>query len=121
MASKAPCLWVIAGPNGAGKSSLVGARFSKSLPIVNPDDIARDLADRDNGAAEAGRMAVAERRRLMDAGVSFGIESTLSGVGVLRFMARARDTGYRLIDRDANRFGPPPDRPSPIASSEVFR
>ncbi len=94
---KAPRLWVIAGPNGAGKSSIVSVRLAKFLPIVNPDDIARELRGSENPSGEAGRLALAERRRLLNEGDSFGIETTLSGVGVLRFMATGRSAGYRLM------------------------
>ena len=75
----------------------MSVRVAKFLPIVNPDDIARDLPGAENPSAEAGRLAVAERRRLLSAGESFGIETTLSGVGVLRFMTTGRAVGYRLM------------------------
>ncbi len=95
MASRAPRLWVIAGPNGAGKSTLVTARIGRHVPIVNADDIARDSAG-DNSLI-AGRVAIAERRALLSAGASFGIETTLSGVGVLRFIAAAKAAGYHIM------------------------
>jgi predicted ABC-type ATPase len=60
MTSRSPRLWVIAGPNGAGKSSIVGARIGGRLPIVNPDDIARDAAE-DNPAAAAERVLASRR------------------------------------------------------------
>jgi predicted ABC-type ATPase len=96
MSSRAPRLWVIAGPNGAGKSSLVGARLARSLPIVNPDDIARNLGPAGR-VAQAGRQAVVDRMNMVMQGSSFGIETTMSGVGVLRFMSRAKAEGYRLM------------------------
>jgi predicted ABC-type ATPase len=96
MSGGAPRLWVIAGPNGAGKSSLVGARLARSLPIVNPDDIARDLGPA-GGVARAGRQAIFDRVNMMMQRRSFGIETTMSGAGVLRFMSRAKAEGYRLM------------------------
>lgn len=95
MTQRAPRLWVIAGPNGAGKSSIVAARIGARLPIINPDDIARDSTDGDPAAA--GRLAVAGRRDLLRREASFGIETTLSGVGVLRFIASAKACGYRVM------------------------
>lgn len=86
---------MIAGPNGSGKSSTVGARLGRYLPIVNPDDIARDATD--GNPVAAGRVALAERRALLSQGASFAIETTLSGAGVLRFMAAAREAGFRIM------------------------
>lgn len=86
---------MIAGPNGAGKSSIVGARIARYLHIVNPDDIARESSD--GSPAAAARIAVAERRALLDRGESFGLETTLSGVVVHRYMAAAKEAGYRVM------------------------
>jgi predicted ABC-type ATPase len=88
---------VIAGPNGAGKSSLVSARVGRRLPIVNPDDIARDLGDRPGVIAAAGRQAIRDRRELLGARRSFGIETTLSGASALAFMTTFEAAGYRLM------------------------
>jgi predicted ABC-type ATPase len=95
VASRAPRLWVIAGPNGAGKSTLVTARIGRHVPIVNADDIARYSAG--DNPLTAGRVAIAERRASLSAGASFGIETTLSGVGVLRFIAAAKAGGHRIM------------------------
>lgn len=97
MAGRSPRLWVIAGPNGAGKSSLVAARIGRRLPIVNPDDIAREMGGAPGSAAAAGRQAIGERRELLRSGRSFGVETTLSGAGALAFMAAAVAAGYRLM------------------------
>ena len=94
---KSPRLWVIAGPNGAGKSTLVGARLKRYLPVVNPDDIARDLPEDHQRAARAGRMALREREALLAARQTFAIETTLSGAGGLRFIARCKAAGSRVM------------------------
>lgn len=97
MSGKAPRLWVIAGPNGAGKSTLVASRLRRYLPIVNPDDIARDLPNDQGRLAIAGRAALRERENLLNARQSFAIETTLSGAGALRFMARCKAAGCRVM------------------------
>ena len=96
-----PQLWVFAGPNGAGKSTLVG-RFHvpDRMPVVNPDTIARQLR-RDRPAPqfvtlEAGRVALDQRRALVGAAQSFGMETTLTGQSELRMMAEARARGYKI-------------------------
>lgn len=96
-----PQLWVFAGPNGAGKSTLV-ARYKVAgrIPIVNPDDIARTLrADHGSETAlqiQAGRLAIAQRNRLMQQDQSFGVETTLTGQRELQLMQAARERGYKV-------------------------
>jgi len=67
------------------------------MPMVNPDDIAREMGQYDRLLAKAGRQALGDRDRLLNGGQSFGIETTLSGAGALRFMARGAAAGFRLM------------------------
>ncbi len=97
MSDTLPRLWVIAGPNGAGKSTLVTERIRRHLTVVNPDDIARDLPEGPGRLGLAGRAALAQRDRLIALRQSFAFETTLSGVGALRFMARCKVAGYRVM------------------------
>lgn len=94
-----PQLWVFAGPNGAGKSTFVDRYVHGRIPVVNPDNIARAL-DPTLGAAarlaRAGRQAVRERARLLAAGHSFAIETTLTGHSELDLMRDARLEGYKV-------------------------
>ncbi|MCB8877458.1 AAA family ATPase [Acidisoma silvae] len=99
-------LWVFAGPNGAGKSTLVAQHVRGRIPIVNPDDIARDLTGIDppfnsprtdiGRLIKAGRAAVVMREGLLKSGKSFGIETTLTGRSELDLMRRAQTAGYRI-------------------------
>lgn len=93
-----PYLWVIAGPNGAGKSTLARKHFAGRVTMVNPDDIAQNLAatGRRGTALEAGRVAIKERERQLAARHSFGIETTLTGRGELDFMRKAAQSGYKV-------------------------
>lgn len=89
-----PQLLVIAGPNGAGKSTLtakLGQKLGQSLSVVNPDDIAHrlDPSAPEAKAAEAGRIALAQREERLAKGQHFAIETTLTGKGELRLMERA--------------------------------
>jgi predicted ABC-type ATPase len=60
-----PQLWVIAGPNGAGKSTLVQRYVAGRVPVVNPDDIAREIDPHHHGEPgtmlRAGRLALQQR------------------------------------------------------------
>lgn len=95
-----PQLWVIAGPNGAGKSTLARRYLAGRTEIVNPDDIAEQIApDRRNDpavAGRAGRIAIERRRALLDAGQSFAFETTLTGHSERIFMAEARSRGFKV-------------------------
>lgn len=95
-----PQLWVIAGPNGAGKSTLARRYLAGRVEIVNPDDIAQQIAPdrRDDPAVagRAGRIAIERRRALLDAGQSFAFETTLTGHSERAVMAEARDRGFKV-------------------------
>lgn len=93
-----PWLYVVAGPNGAGKSTLA-ALLLPDVVVVNPDNIARMLnpAAPESSAFAAGRRALAEVRVHIEAGLSFGLETTLAGRWVFRAMAQARRRGYGLM------------------------
>lgn len=98
-----PQLWVVAGPNGAGKTTLVtqrlaGRPLAEQFEVVNPDVIAQSLP-RIHGRLDergAGEAAVLRRNLLLAKGTSLAIETTLSGQSTLRFMRRARSTGFRI-------------------------
>lgn len=94
-----PQLWVFAGPNGAGKSTLTDRFVRDRIPIVNPDNIARDLPRRSDGSLaelEAGKLALQERAARTAAGRSFGFETTLSGQSELRAMRVAKEAGFKV-------------------------
>lgn len=95
-----PQVWIVGDPNGAGKSTIV-RRFNRGrLPVVNPDDIARDIdAKRINDRLlqlQAGRIALQERTRRLAAGDSFVVETTLSGHSEIALMRQAGDLGYKV-------------------------
>ncbi|WP_375429501.1 AAA family ATPase [uncultured Sphingomonas sp.] len=94
-----PQLWVFAGPNGAGKSTLVDRYAAGRLPVINPDNIARDLPRTPSGGLDeraAGGRAVAERISRLAARATFGFETTLSGNSELRLMRVAAMAGYKV-------------------------
>lgn len=93
-----PQLWVFAGPNGAGKSTFVDRYVAGKIPVVNPDNIARQLAGDSEAkrVIRAGRMAVAERQRLLSERASFVIETTLTGKSELDLMRAAASAGYKV-------------------------
>lgn len=94
-----PQIWVFAGPNGAGKSTLVDRHAKGRMPIVNPDNIARELPRAASGGLderEAGQRAIVERARRLAAGEAFAFETTLSGNSELKLMRDASAAGYKV-------------------------
>ena len=90
-------LYIIAGANGSGKSTLAKVLLPEDgISYVNPDDIAKELnaADIESVKIEAGRNALCKATNFLDRGESFAIESTLSGVGYIKLLQRAKSLGY---------------------------
>jgi predicted ABC-type ATPase len=87
-------IYVVAGPNGAGKSTLA-RMLLPDVPVVNPDDLARTInpAAPEAAAFAAGRQALAQVQEHLDAGRSFGVETTLAGRWIFRVMKQASGEG----------------------------
>jgi predicted ABC-type ATPase len=92
---------LIAGPNGAGKTTFAMEYLpneAKCPRFVNADLIAAGLSpfDPDAAALLAARLMIEEIRRLVAAGESFAIETTLSGRSYARQIPEWRGMGYRV-------------------------
>ena len=90
-----PVCHIVAGPNGAGKSTFALdylPEFAGSIEYVNPDLMAQGLSPTDItlSALKAGKLTLKRIRSLIGQGVTFGFETTLSGIGHLRLLADAR-------------------------------
>lgn len=96
-----PQPWLVAGPNGAGKSTLADRYLKDKLPVINPDNIARQInpamgSDMSSVALQAGRAAIQRQQACLKQQVSFAIETTLTGKRELRLMRAARAQGYKI-------------------------
>lgn len=91
-------LWIVAGPNGAGKSTMVSRYNRKPFTVCNPDNIARDLspAAPEKAAVRAGKIAIHQKRYLLEAGRSFIMETTFSGARAVDLIQEAHDHGYKV-------------------------
>lgn len=95
-------LWVVAGPNGAGKSTVVQRHAEilnrYNVPVINPDDIAREIDPDDpaRAALSAGKEALRRQEQFLSQSRSFLVETTLSGKRELEFMRRASASGYKV-------------------------
>lgn len=92
-----PLLTILAGPNGSGKSTITGRfKFEGRENLLDPDAIAKqiDPEDPSRAALKAGREAIRRTREYLRNGLSFVIETTLSGSGNLETMKTARERGF---------------------------
>jgi predicted ABC-type ATPase len=94
-----PTLTVIAGPNGSGKSTLTrSVEFEGRDRLLDPDAIARGLNPQNPSAAAiaAGREVLKRTADYLNRGVSFAVETTLSGSGRVDLIRKAKSRGYEI-------------------------
>jgi predicted ABC-type ATPase len=95
-----PILTVIAGANGCGKSTLTkwARAFFQETAILDPDAVAVDLQAQtsvDVSPIEAGKRVLASAENYLQKGVSFSVETTLSGSTYLKMLVEAKRLGFR--------------------------
>ena len=101
MPTRKPICHVVAGPNGSGKSTFALnylPEFAGSVEYVNPDLMAQGLSPTDISlsALKAGKLTLKRIRTLIGQGVTFGFETTLSGIGHIKLLANAKARGYAI-------------------------
>ncbi|MGH9057824.1 MAG: zeta toxin family protein [Acidimicrobiales bacterium] len=97
---RAPEILLLAGPNGAGKTTSSRLVIPEGVLFVNADIVARRLADEGHPAVgrdvAAGRIVLAEIRRLEAQHASFCVETNLAGRGFVRSIAGWHESGYQV-------------------------
>ena len=100
MAERPPVAWLIAGINGAGKTTFYDEflRPKLSAEFINPDEIARSRWGEAAAehAYEAGRLAEARRRALIEKRVSFIAETVFSHPSKLDLLRDLRAAGFLI-------------------------
>ena len=96
-----PTLFHFAGSNGAGKTTFPRAYLRQINPIprfLNTDEIARGLSplEPQKMAVKAGKLLLHEIQDCIRSGVSFGLESTLSGTTHAKLLQQARSSRYQI-------------------------
>ena len=90
--NKTPQLLVFAGPNGSGKSSI-----TSGIPIVGTYVNADELKVEQNCSdIDAAKLAEKVRESLLSKQYSFTFETVLSTDRNLRFLERAKNSGYQI-------------------------
>ena len=104
-AARSPALWIIAGPNGSGKSSAYGmaavSEPSGSIWIINPDELARRIAEQEALDPLPANLAAVERIEAwlfasIDAHQTIGVETVLSTPKYRRLVDHARGRGFAV-------------------------
>lgn len=93
---------IIAGANGAGKSShariTLLPQFLQSNEFINADEIAKILSPQnpEGSAIAAGRLMLNRMDFLINEGLNFAFETTLSAKIYLNLIKKAQDRGYKI-------------------------
>lgn len=92
-------LHVFAGVNGAGKSTFYVRQLEDDKIYglrINSDELVREFGDWRNAKDQrrAARLALRLRKNYLENGVSFNIETTLSGHSIVNFIKDAKARGY---------------------------
>lgn len=101
MLSNSKNIYIIAGPNGAGKTTFANA-FIPATPtiqqFVNADLIAYGLSPfaPEKEAVQAGKLMLKQIGKLVRAGESFCVETTLAGRGYARQIPEWKAKGYKV-------------------------
>lgn len=94
-------LYIIAGCNGAGKTTASYTILPEILnckEFVNADEIAKGISpfQPEKAGIEAGRLMLKRIKKLLEYGVSFAFETTLSTRSYVQLIERAKELDYRV-------------------------
>ena len=90
-------LYLVAGANGSGKSTIARELLpAAGISYVNPDMIASELCPHapETARVAAGKETFRRIKAFLEAGTSFAVETTLSGLAHVRTLRLARTLGY---------------------------
>jgi predicted ABC-type ATPase len=93
-------IFIIAGANGSGKTTFIkDFNKNKGLAFVNADEIAKALSpsDLNKKRIEAGKIFLKNIYDYLSKGISFIIETTLSGTYIKKIIKESKDRGYNVI------------------------
>jgi len=97
---ESPALCVIAGPNGIGKTTSNFDLIPKNTPLINSDEIAKEIRLSGLVNVNAQEFSNREAIRIMNGYLenrhSFAIETNLADVDTWKFLLEVQKSGYRL-------------------------
>lgn len=94
-------MYIIAGPNGAGKTTASNTLLPEFFGIsqfVNADEIAKGLSPYapESVSVESARIMLGRIKILINEGLSFGFETTLTTLSYKNYIKLAKDKGYTV-------------------------
>lgn len=94
-------LYIISGCNGAGKTTASFTILPEMLDckeFVNADEIAKGLSpfQPESVSFQAGRIMIKRIEELINLGVDFGFETTLTTLSYVNTIKAAKDNGYNV-------------------------
>ncbi len=96
----APVLYVIAGPNGIGKTTSVYNVLPAGIPVVNSDEIAKQIRASDLVKRSTQEYSNREAQRLvqeqLNVKATFAIETNLADEETWKFMKGVKALGYNV-------------------------
>jgi predicted ABC-type ATPase len=95
-----PTLYVIAGPNGIGKTTSFYDLVPANTPIINSDEIAKEVRNAGLLSVNTQEYSNQEAIRLMEEQrsnrKSFAIETNLADIDTWKFLLEVQKTGYQI-------------------------
>jgi predicted ABC-type ATPase len=97
---EAPVLYILAGPNGIGKTTSAYNIIPAGVPIINSDEIAKQVRTSEIVKVNSQEYSNREAQRLvkehLDRGTTFAIETNLSDEETWKFLTGLQKSGYKL-------------------------
>lgn len=93
-------IFIIAGANGSGKTTLARELLPEyGLEFINADEVAREMNPDDMQAVriQAGKIILRRLDELILRGISFAVETTLSGNFLVKTIKKAKTQGYNVV------------------------
>lgn len=97
---KSKVLYIISGANGSGKSTLAEVLLKeKHLEFLNADEIAKEISPNNINKVPitAGKEYFKRLNEYLKNEISFAIESTLSGMNIIKIIRKAKAKNYKII------------------------
>ena len=95
-----PKLYIIAGPNGIGKTSTALNQIPKNIPIINADEITKQLKETFSHI-NVQELAQDETTKQINFHLSqkssFGFETNLADLETWKFIESVQFLGYQII------------------------
>lgn len=95
-----PVLYVVAGPNGIGKTTLAFDILPQNTPVINSDEIAKQISAAGSVNFSTQEYSNREAQRLvqeqLSSNATFAIETNLADEETWKFLKGVKETGYGI-------------------------